>query len=528
MAHVEGRVFVDRTLPAQTPRRARGTLRRDGPRAGGPARRRLAGGGPGRIRPAGRLRPAAGGSLVEAVSRRAGGRGAGDGPPHRVAGGARARGRRKCHRPRRLPARQSDLRARRAARGGGARLGAFDDRPPDRRPRLLLPLLAPAAGVRGTARPRHPRPAERSGVRRRLLPPPRSRVRCRISSSSSPSRCSAGRRSPRACIVARSTATPPTPPACRRARSSRPSPRSAGGSHRATAEPMPSLRGATRRSSRAWIATSAKRPARDDGRYSEDLRQEASTTKMRITRIETLRLDEFPNLLWVMVHTDAGLVGLGETFFAARTVEAAMHETVAPAVLGADAFAIERHMRRLLLNYVGFKSTGAEMRAASAFDIALWDILGQATGQPVYNLLGGRCRDRIRAYNTCAGTRYVRARPTQSTEDWGVGEAEGPYRGSRRLPPPRRRPRREPARGGLSRHEDLAVRPRRRGVGRHRHLRRRPQARARTVRENPQARRRPHRHPCRVPRPLDAARGAAHRARAGAVQTPTGRKTRSR
>ncbi len=148
---------------------------------------------------------------------------------------------------------------------------------------------------------------------------------------------------------------------------------------------------------------------------------------MQITRIETLRLDEFPNLLWVTVHTDAGLVGLGETFFAARTVEAAMHETVAPAVLGADPFAIERHMRRLLLNYVGFKSTGAEMRAASAFDIALWDILGQATGQPVYNLLGGRCRDRIRAYNTCAGTRYVRARPTQSTEDWGVGEAEGPY-----------------------------------------------------------------------------------------------------
>ena len=148
---------------------------------------------------------------------------------------------------------------------------------------------------------------------------------------------------------------------------------------------------------------------------------------MQITRIETLRLDEFPNLLWVLVHTDAGLVGLGETFFAARTVEAAMHETVAPAVLGADPFAIERHMRRLLLNYVGFKSTGAEMRAASAFDIALWDILGQATGQPVYNLLGGRCRDRIRAYNTCAGTRYVRARPTQSTQDWGVSEAEGPY-----------------------------------------------------------------------------------------------------
>jgi galactonate dehydratase len=149
---------------------------------------------------------------------------------------------------------------------------------------------------------------------------------------------------------------------------------------------------------------------------------------MRISRIETLRLDEFPNLLWVMVHTDSNLVGLGETFFGAQAVEAAMHETVASQMLGADPLAIERHSRRLLQNYVGFKSTGAEMRAASAFDIALWDLFGQVTGQPVYQLLGGRCRDTIRAYNTCAGYRYVRAKPVQRTENWGLGHSPaGPY-----------------------------------------------------------------------------------------------------
>jgi galactonate dehydratase len=149
---------------------------------------------------------------------------------------------------------------------------------------------------------------------------------------------------------------------------------------------------------------------------------------MRISRIETLRLDEFPNLLWVMVHTDSDLVGLGETFFGAQAVEAAMHETVASQMLGADPLAIERHSRRLLQNYVGFKSTGAEMRAASAFDIALWDLFGQVTGQPVYQLLGGRCRDTIRAYNTCAGYRYVRAKPVQRTENWGLGQSPaGPY-----------------------------------------------------------------------------------------------------
>jgi len=148
---------------------------------------------------------------------------------------------------------------------------------------------------------------------------------------------------------------------------------------------------------------------------------------VKITKIETLRLDEFPNICWVEVHTDAGLVGLGETFFGARAVEAAMHETVAPQVLGQDALAIERHSRRLLQNYVGFNSTGAEIRAASAFDIALWDLFGKATGMPVYQLLGGKMRDDLRTYNTCAGYKYVRAKPIQRTENWGLGEQGGPY-----------------------------------------------------------------------------------------------------
>lgn len=150
---------------------------------------------------------------------------------------------------------------------------------------------------------------------------------------------------------------------------------------------------------------------------------------MKITKIETLRLDEFPNLVWVEVHTDSGLVGLGESFYGARAIEAALHETVAPQVLGEDALAIERHSRRLLQNYVGFKSTGAEIRAASAFDIALWDLLGQVTNQPAYQILGGKCRDDLPTYNTCAGYRYVRAKAFQRTENWGLNptSTEGPY-----------------------------------------------------------------------------------------------------
>jgi galactonate dehydratase len=51
---------------------------------------------------------------------------------------------------------------------------------------------------------------------------------------------------------------------------------------------------------------------------------------MMIIAIDTLRLEEFPNVLWVLVHTDEGLTGLGETFFGARAAEAYVHETAAP------------------------------------------------------------------------------------------------------------------------------------------------------------------------------------------------------
>lgn len=148
---------------------------------------------------------------------------------------------------------------------------------------------------------------------------------------------------------------------------------------------------------------------------------------MKITAVDTVRLDEFPNLLWVRVHTDEGLVGLGETFFGARAVEAYVHESAAPRLVGRDPHEIEA-IARDLTPYVGYAGSGVETRGRSAIDVALWDLLGKATEQPLYVLLGGLSRPSIRTYNTCAGTRYVRSRPDWSTDDWGLGSAaEGPY-----------------------------------------------------------------------------------------------------
>lgn len=147
---------------------------------------------------------------------------------------------------------------------------------------------------------------------------------------------------------------------------------------------------------------------------------------MKITGIETVRLEAFPNLLWVKVHTNEGVSGLGETFMLAATVETYIHEAIAPKMLGRDPLAIDR-IAKDLTPYVGFGSTGAEMRGNSAFDIALWDVFGKVTDQPIAQLLGGFSRPNIRTYNTCAGGNYIRSANGQRSDNWGIGETNAPY-----------------------------------------------------------------------------------------------------
>ncbi|UFN48210.1 mandelate racemase/muconate lactonizing enzyme family protein [Roseomonas sp. OT10] len=148
---------------------------------------------------------------------------------------------------------------------------------------------------------------------------------------------------------------------------------------------------------------------------------------VRITKIETLRTEEFANVLWVRVHTDAGVVGLGETFYGAGAVSAHIHDTLAGRLLGKDPLRIEALHREMLNLPMAQSSTGVEYRAASAIDIALWDLFGKVCGQPVHQMLGGLCRDRQRIYNTCAGYRYVRSQNIKPVSTWNRDAAAGPY-----------------------------------------------------------------------------------------------------
>jgi galactonate dehydratase len=146
---------------------------------------------------------------------------------------------------------------------------------------------------------------------------------------------------------------------------------------------------------------------------------------VKLRGLETIRLEEHPNILWVRLHDEEGLVGLGETYFMAEAVEAYLHEVVAPKLIGRDPLAIDA-IARDLVGYLGFRSSGVETRGNSAVDIALWDLFGKALGQPITQLLGGFTRETIRTYNTCAGPAYMRGAQGQRSSNWGIGKERHP------------------------------------------------------------------------------------------------------
>src|SRR5438876_5006716 len=151
---------------------------------------------------------------------------------------------------------------------------------------------------------------------------------------------------------------------------------------------------------------------------------------MRINRVETLQTPTYPNLLWLQLHTDDGLIGLGETFSGTDAAAGFIHQIAAPYLLGKDPREIARHVYALGQG-MAFRAMGAEARGLSAIDVALWDLFGQSVNLPIYRCLGGPVRDSIRLYNTCAGygyNIYKAHRPGGSfAESWGIGEHEGPY-----------------------------------------------------------------------------------------------------
>ncbi len=121
---------------------------------------------------------------------------------------------------------------------------------------------------------------------------------------------------------------------------------------------------------------------------------------MKITNVTPLVMGTpWRNLTFVKVETDEGLVGLGEARVINRTdaVLGYLNEAVPRYVLGHDPFDVEMLVTRMFREDFG-KVGETVMTGIALIEIACWDIMGQALGQPVYRLLGGKMRDRIKAY----------------------------------------------------------------------------------------------------------------------------------
>lgn len=102
--------------------------------------------------------------------------------------------------------------------------------------------------------------------------------------------------------------------------------------------------------------------------------------------------------LIVQLVTDSGLTGVGTVGAAAGHALYTIQNHLKYVVLGQNPFDVEVLWERMFRESINYGRKGMVLEAISAIDIALWDIMGKATGQPVYNLLGGKTRSKIRAY----------------------------------------------------------------------------------------------------------------------------------
>ena len=122
---------------------------------------------------------------------------------------------------------------------------------------------------------------------------------------------------------------------------------------------------------------------------------------MKITHIGTLLLQPFPWVL-VRVKTDSGIAGIGEAYHGAGVHQIAVDPRLTRALIGQSPLDVDKLFRDMMgsMSASGYYQ-GAVMSTISGIEMALWDIAGQALGCPIWQLLGGRFRDRVRVYNDC-------------------------------------------------------------------------------------------------------------------------------
>jgi galactonate dehydratase len=130
--------------------------------------------------------------------------------------------------------------------------------------------------------------------------------------------------------------------------------------------------------------------------------------------------------VFVQVETDAGVVGLGDaTNWPHGEVIARTIESFKDVVLGESPFDIEKLYNKMYRSLIPFGPGGVMISAIAGIETACWDIIGQVTNQPIYNLIGGRVRDKSRLFGIGRAPRVRTLRACQRAAKREAGNPAG-------------------------------------------------------------------------------------------------------
>lgn len=145
----------------------------------------------------------------------------------------------------------------------------------------------------------------------------------------------------------------------------------------------------------------------------------APADPLKVTKLETFLVQ--PRWLFLKIHTNAGIVGLGEPVLEGRAKTCATAvEEVAPYLVGKDPRAVVHHWQAIY-RHAFYRGGPILTSVLSGIDQALWDIKGKALGVPIYELLGGPTRDRVRVYAHAGTPRQILAAKAKGFKTFKTG-----------------------------------------------------------------------------------------------------------
>jgi galactonate dehydratase len=181
---------------------------------------------------------------------------------------------------------------------------------------------------------------------------------------------------------------------------------------------QPFARGVSRRGAMAAAFAGVGSGAQNAGKSAPI----APKDKLKVTKLETILVK--PRWLFLKVYTNAGIVGLGEPLTEGRALTCAEAvKEIEPYLIGKDPRPVAHHWQAIY-RHAFYRGGPILTSALSGIDQALWDIKGKALGVPVYELLGGPTRDRVRAYAHANTPEQIQQRLAQGFTAFKTGPAK--------------------------------------------------------------------------------------------------------